>query len=182
METFRRKIVGVVGSSAQSIPRGDEVLAYRLGAWIARSQHHLLTGGGPGVMAAASQGFCSVSSRQGLSIGVIPEGKLPGFYPNLWVELPIYTHLRGENPIAKDSRNHINIRTCHALVALPGGSGTQAEIELAIAREVRYGIVACLRENDKIGNLTATTIGNLGVVVAQDYDNVIRVLAPFLLC
>ena len=52
-------------------------------------------------------------------------------YPNLWVEIPIYTHLEGkEGPLGRDSRNHINTLTAHGAIILPGGEGTLAEVNL----------------------------------------------------
>ena len=55
-------------------------------------------------------------------------------YPNRFVELAIYTHLPFSGKKGQDdlSRNHINILTSAAIVALPGGEGTASEIELAI--------------------------------------------------
>jgi uncharacterized protein (TIGR00725 family) len=134
----RLPIVAVVGDGIA--PHPD--LARPLGAWLARQGFHLLTGGGSGVMETVSRAFCEVSPRRGLAIGVIP-GVLAGregarryrtkseHYPNPWVEIPIYTHLPGEDPRGLESRNHVNVLTADAVVALPGGVGTASEIELA---------------------------------------------------
>jgi hypothetical protein len=58
-------------------------------------------------------------------------------YPNPFVELPIYTHLpkSGEEGTSALSRNHINVLSSAALIALPGSAGTVSEVELAL----RYG-------------------------------------------
>lgn len=110
-----------------------------LGAWLARRGVHLLTGGGPGVMASVSRAFHRVEDRQGLVIGVLRAGDTPGSvapgYPNPWVELPIVTHLplSGEQGREPGSRNHINVLTADVVVALPGGAGTASEISLARA-------------------------------------------------
>ena len=173
---IRRKVIAVIGSSAGELPGSWKAFPYRVGAWIANAQCHLLTGGGPGVMAAASRGFCSVSPRSGVSIGVIPEGKPTGLYPNAWIELPIYTHLRGESPKAADSRNHINIRTSQAVVAFPGGIGTQAEVELAVTQGMRCPIVACLSEEEKIGALGPEALHKLGVPAVTDLDAIVEFL------
>tara|TARA_B100001079_G_C16224749_1_gene431909 strand:- start:114 stop:710 length:597 start_codon:yes stop_codon:yes gene_type:complete len=172
----RRKIIGVIGSSAIELSQSQQQLPYCVGKWIAEANCHLLTGGGPGVMAAASKGFCAVSSRTGLSIGVIPHGKPVEMYPNSWIELPVYTHLRGENPKGEDSRNHINVRSSHAIVAFPGGIGTLAEVELAVAREVACPIVLCLRGQEIIGGLGAEALRNFGVPVVSDLDAIIEFL------
>ena len=173
---IQRKVVAVVGSSAVELPENQQQRPYRVGKWIAEAQCHLLTGGGPGVMAAASKGFCSVSPRAGVSLGVIPDGKLAGTYPNSWIELPIYTHLKGENPKGADSRNHINVRSSHAMVAFPGGLGTRAEVELAVARGASCPIVACLSAQEMIGGLGAEALRNLGVPVVRDLDAIIYFL------
>ncbi|NNB98851.1 molybdenum cofactor carrier protein, partial [Corallococcus exiguus] len=82
--------------------------------------------------------------RRGAAIGIIPgtvgaDGRYQprAGYPNTDIEIPIYTHLplSGEQGTDPMSRNHINVLTPHALVALPGGAGTAAEAVLAL----RYG-------------------------------------------
>ena len=123
-----------------------ERLAAAVGAMVARLGAHLLTGGGYGVMAAAAAGFVAVADRPGSSIGIVPcgadgpldrpnrdvEGRP---YPNAAVEIAIMTPLRPRvgdwhnNP----ARNHINVFTAHAIVALPGGPGTRNELDMAAA-------------------------------------------------
>ncbi|RMH61523.1 MAG: molybdenum cofactor carrier protein [Calditrichaeota bacterium] len=132
----KRPVIGVMGSGKTS----HEALSLPLGRWIARQGYHLLTGGGQGVMRTVAKGFVSVRERAGLSIGIIPgqlTGRiwhLPDGYPNPFVELPIYTHLpdSGEKGCAITSRNAINILSSTLIIGLPGGAGTQSEIELAI--------------------------------------------------
>lgn len=135
----RLPIVGVMGSGTAD--GGPAAIA--LGHLLARLGVHLLTGGGGGVMAAVSEAFCRVPDRAGLVIGILPCvdddphcAPKPG-YPNAWVELPIRTHLPLSGTEGTDvrSRNHINILTPDAIIALPGGAGTRSEIELAL----RYG-------------------------------------------
>ena len=119
----------------------------RVGTWLARAGYHLLTGGGPGVMAAVTEAFVAVPDRRGLAIGVLPargrrggEGpavRPPPGYPNPWVELAIATHLDslGERSGDERSRNHVNILSSDVLIFLPGSVGTASEARLA----VRYG-------------------------------------------
>jgi len=134
MSLHRRPIVAVLGSGRPD--HGNAALAYALGALVARRGFHLLTGGGAGVMADASQGFTSVEGRPGVCIGILPKDPgsdqpKPG-YPNEWVEIPIHTHLDGQGgPAAPDSRNPINVRSAWKIVALAGGEGTLAELTLA---------------------------------------------------
>lgn len=136
-------IVGVLGSGAPVAPE-RAALARAVGAMVARLGAHLLTGAGYGVMEAAAEGFVAVEERAGLSLGMTPhdpagaidhpnrapDGRL---YPNPFVEIAVYTALP---PRAADwrnapSRNHVNILTSHALVALPGAVGTTNELEMA---------------------------------------------------
>ncbi|KAA3620227.1 MAG: molybdenum cofactor carrier protein [Calditrichaeota bacterium] len=117
-----------------------EEIAAPLGRWLAEIEVHLLTGGGPGVMASVSRSFAGVANRKGRVIGVIPgiieHGKVvqKHGYPNPWVEIPVYTHLplSGAEGTENQSRNHINILTSDVIVALPGGAGTASEIALAV--------------------------------------------------
>jgi uncharacterized protein (TIGR00725 family) len=137
-EIQRLPIIAVIGSGAPD--HGNPALAEAVGRLVAELGFHLLTGGGLGVMADACRGFASVAGRTGVSIGVIPrsladDGPKAG-YPNPWVEIPILTHLTGRlGPDGADSRNAINVLSAHRIVALPGQSGTRAEIQLAL----RYG-------------------------------------------
>ena len=59
----RLPVVGVMGSGTKRYAER----ASRVGAWVARSGYHLLTGGGPGVMGAVTEAFVSVSPRAGLA-------------------------------------------------------------------------------------------------------------------
>jgi len=133
-----RTTVGVIGSGHE---RHDS-LAREVGELLAELQVNLLTGGGRGVMEAVSRAYVQARRGHGVCIGVIPCDEVDPArpkqgYPNEFVELPIYTHLpysgeRGEDAL---SRNHINVLSCAAIVALPGMAGTTAEASLA----VRYG-------------------------------------------
>lgn len=177
----RLPIVGVMGSGTAA----HEALTAPLGAWIARSGFHLLTGGGGGVMAAAARAFCAVQGRRGLSIGIVrcDEAPRPGRdggawrhrpRQNDWLELPIQTHLHTSDT-SVHSRNHLNVLTADALVVLPGGAGTASEVELA----ARYGrrVVLHLGDGGWVDGRTAADLAadcELGrwVVVAASLDEV----------
>ena len=178
-QPVKRKIIAVIGSGG-SLSAEQRAGPFAVGAWIARHQYHLLTGGGAGVMAAASEGFCSVE-RSGLSVGVIPSGRPADVYPNPWIELPVFTHLKGEDPWGADSRNHIIVRSCHALVAFPGQTGTQSELELALMQpSLKGAIVACLGESDRIGRLDRNAVSALGIAVATDSAGAVDFLSEFM--
>lgn len=146
----RRIVVGVFGSSRDE--HADR--AEPLGRLLAEAGVHLLTGGGAGVMTAACRAFASVEPREGLALGILPgdagTGKPPPGYPNPWVEVAVRTHLPHSAAEGTDkmSRNHLNVLSCDAAVALPGSNGTRSEIELAL----RYGrpLIAWLRDDDEI--------------------------------
>jgi predicted Rossmann-fold nucleotide-binding protein len=136
-------VVGVLGQGA-SLSEDRARLARAAGAMIARLDAHLLTGGGYGVMEAAAEGFVAIRERAGLSIGIIPREPSGPFdrpnrsvdgrrYPNAWVEIAIFTPLPPRAPDWQTTpvRNHINVLTPHAIIALPGGDGTRNELDMA---------------------------------------------------
>jgi len=145
----RRRVVAVIGSGTAVDPA-----CAGLGRLVAAMGFDLLTGGGRGTMEEVSRAFLETAARKGIVIGVIPgevermnalERRIgsainfelrPG-YPNPWVELAIYTHLPDSGPegTLRSSRNHINVLSADAIVALPGGAGTESEVWLA----KRYG-------------------------------------------
>jgi predicted Rossmann-fold nucleotide-binding protein len=146
----RRRVVAVIGSGETADPASEEV-----GRLIATLGFDLLTGAGRGVMEAVSRAFHAASPRTGIAIGIVPAVVTPldaleerrdanvdyrpmNGYPNPWIELAIYTHLpdSGEAGTLRSSRNHINVLSADAIVALPGGPGTEAEMWLA----VQYGV------------------------------------------
>jgi predicted Rossmann-fold nucleotide-binding protein len=142
----RRRVVAVLGSGELADPTCVEV-----GELIAKLGFDLLTGAGRGVMEAVSRAFFDTTPREGIVVGIVPavvaglesleareiapvEYRPRSGYPNPWVELAIYTHLpdSGDRGTLRTSRNHINVLSADAIVALPGGAGTAAELFLAV--------------------------------------------------
>jgi len=136
-------IVGVFGTGT-SVDADRMGLARAIGAMVAGLGAHLLTGGGYGVMAAAAEGFVSVTGRLGSSIGIVPRDPDGPFdqpnrdpdgrrYPNPFVEIAILTPLppHVHDWRATPARNHINVLTADAIIALPGGVGTENELDMA---------------------------------------------------
>src|SRR6266853_6132567 len=127
--------VGVMGSSTDE----HDALSREIGELLATFGVNLLTGGGRGVMRSVSRAFTQADRERGICIGVIPcfsereRGRPRDGYPNEFVELAIYTHLphSGERGTEDLSRNHINVLSCSAIIALPGGPGTASEVSLA---------------------------------------------------
>ena len=127
--------VGVFGSGQDA----HEALSADIGRLLAEIEVNVLTGGGGGVMAAVSRAFVGARRGLGVCIGIIPcsetdRSRPKDGYPNEFVELAIYTHLPYSGELGTDSlsRNHINVLSCDALVALPGGGGTRSEVMLAV--------------------------------------------------
>jgi uncharacterized protein (TIGR00725 family) len=154
------------GTSLEHASQAEE-----LGRWLASEGVHLLTGGGSGLMEVVSRAFHGVAARRGLVIGVLPSSRVdPGQakkgYPNAWVELPIRTHLPLSGKMGTDpmSRNHINVLSCDAVIALPGGRGTASEVELAV--RYRRPVVAYLQGPSQIPALPVgvPTFGQLAEV------------------
>jgi uncharacterized protein (TIGR00725 family) len=131
--------VGVIGSG--TFEHGEYARA--VGELLADLGVNLLTGGGRGVMTAVSRAFTQRRRTRGICIGIIPceseadRATPKAGYPNEFVELAIQTHLpySGAEGTHDLSRNHINVLSCGAIVALPGEAGTASEIVLAL----RYG-------------------------------------------
>lgn len=66
----------------------------------------------------------------------------PKGYPNRYVDVAVRSHLpsAGRKGHVALSRNHITVLSSDVFVALPGGSGTASEVELAL----HYGVPVCL--------------------------------------
>lgn len=167
----RRCVVGVMGSGVDS----HEDLAAPLGRAIATAGWHLLTGGGAGTMTATSRAFVRTPDRPGLCIGVLPsaedDGDSPYGYPNPWVEIVIRTHLplSGAAGTGPDSRNHINVLSADAVVALPGSAGTRSEIELAL----RYGRPLALYDRPPGDSEQSTAAAAAGAPVFTTLDDLL---------
>ena len=157
VSSTRIPTVGVMGSGKLK----HERWATTLGEWLAANNVNLLTGGGSGVMHSVSCAFAKFPNRQGRVIGILPgrfddasnHYNVPDGYPNLCVEIPIFTHLpkSGEQGQCPESRNHINVLSSDVVVVLPGSSGTASEASLA----VRYSkpVVAWLDDRMQVAGL-----------------------------
>ena len=123
----RRKpfIVGVMGGHKAP----PEILedARRIGEAVAKRGHVLLTGGGDGVMKAASEGAFRTG---GLVLAVLPSDRVRPLagYPNEFVDIAIQTGMA-------DARNAINAKTPHVMIAIDGGWGTISEIAHALRND-----------------------------------------------
>src|SRR5215831_10108391 len=175
----RRKVVLVAGDGGN--PHREK--SRLVGEWLAQAGHHLLTGGGDGVMAAVTESFVESAGRQGIAIGVIPgsavdrgarfEYRTKGSaYPNPFVDVAVFTHLFGQDPQGEHSRNHINVLSADLVVALPGGAGTHAEIQLA----KKYGkpVILFLGPKESILDKTANDLAREGFTVIRDFPSLLE--------
>ena len=163
MTAIKTPIILVAGSHKEEDGKTHEAKCKTVAGLLVEHGVHLLTGGGPGVMAKVSQFFVEDPKRTAgqCCLGVLPcdendlSTKKTG-YPNDWVEIPIQTHLPGkkkgvDTPKDHNSRNYINVLTAKAVIGLPGGKGTLAEIELAV--EHKRPCVTFLDNEDQIEGL-----------------------------
>ena len=131
-----RHTVGVMGSGTAA----HEDHARPVGELLAELGVNLLTGGGSGVMRAVSRAYVQHPQKRGICIGILPcasetdRATPKAGYPNEFVELSIYTHLPFSGQLGTHdlSRNHINVLSTSAIVALPGEHGTASEVALAL--------------------------------------------------
>ncbi len=138
----RLQIIGVIGSGEKTYLE----LSSPIGKWIAENGYHLVNGAGAGVMTAVAKAFIEVPNRKGKTLGIIPSNDFydtpekrrnysnPQNYPNLYIEIPINTHLplSGNKGQETGSRNHIVVLTANLVLALPGSAGTESEIQLCL--------------------------------------------------
>ncbi len=111
--------IGVMGSARLTEDDERWTLAYKLGELFAGAGYVVVTGGYGGLMAAVSRG---AHERGGNVIG-LPMRHWSGIAPNQWNAVLRWSTDYGTRI------NHI-IR-CDAVVALPGGIGTLAELMMA---------------------------------------------------
>ena len=122
----------MIGASRPSAQQ--ERLAEQVGQGLGAAGAIVITGGGPGVMAAASRGARAGGARAGgaHADGAVVVGILPGTDPraaNEWVTVALPTGI-GE------LRNGLIVRAADAVVAVGGAYGTLSEIALALSAGV----------------------------------------------
>ncbi len=95
-------------------------LARAVGRAVAAAGAVLVSGGLGGVMQAASHG---AREAGGLTVGILPGSSHREANP--FVDVAIVTDLG-------HARNAVVVRSCHAVIALPGEHGTLSEVALAL--------------------------------------------------
>jgi uncharacterized protein (TIGR00725 family) len=114
--------IAVVGASQPTAAQAQA--AECVGGLLAAAGATVITGGGPGVMAAASRGAAQAG---GTVIGILPGTDRAAANP--WVGIALPTGL-GE------LRNGLIVRSADALLAVGGAYGTLSEVALALATGV----------------------------------------------
>lgn len=115
----RQKVIMVSGGSVAG-PEDIEH-AESVGRLLAEAGAVVLTGGGTGVMEAASRGAATAG---GTALAVLPGSNETESPPNPHVSLAVFTGMR-------DARNSILVRSADAMIAIGGSWGTLSEIALA---------------------------------------------------
>lgn len=113
------KVVMVAGGSEANPV--DLERAEQVGRLLAQEGAIVLTGGGSGVMEAASRG---ARSAGGTALAILPGSDASESPPNRFVSLAVFTGMG-------DARNAILVRTADAVIAIGGSWGTLSEIALA---------------------------------------------------
>ena len=115
MKGRRRLQIGVMGSARAICSKKAYKLAVEVGREIAKHGAILVTGGGGGVMQAASHG---ADLEDGIIVGILPgEKKIEA---NRYVDIAIPTGIGF-------ARNLMNINSSHGIIIVEGGSGTMCE-------------------------------------------------------
>jgi uncharacterized protein (TIGR00725 family) len=114
------QVLAVLGGAIASLD--EQTVAERVGTTAAQCGWVVLTGGGSGVMSAASRGAVEAG---GLTVAILPTEHPGSGYPNPWVHLPVFTG-------AGSARNVFNVLSASLCVAIGGGPGTLSEVALAL--------------------------------------------------
>lgn len=121
MSSRTRPPMVLVSGAARPRPE-DLAAAEEVGRGVAAAGGVVLTGGGSGVMEAASRG---AREAGGTTLAVLPGRDAGDSPPNPHVDLAVFTGMG-------DARNAILVRTADAVIAIGGGWGTLSEIALAM--------------------------------------------------
>jgi len=107
--------IGVFGSDGDICNSSARDVAYDTGKLLARAGAIVVTGGGPGVMEAASKGAIDAG---GITIGILPGDRFNHSNPYCTIKIPTGIGF---------ARCQIITNTCHGAILIHGGIGTQAE-------------------------------------------------------
>ena len=135
-----RRGVSIIGSARTPEDHPDYALARETARRLGDAGFTIITGGGPGAMAAANRGAQEAGTPSvGLQIDLPFEAEM-----NAWVDVPVDHHYFF-------TRKIMFVRYASAFVVLPGGYGTLDELFEALTliqtRKVRYFPVILMRHD-----------------------------------
>lgn len=122
--------IGVFGSDISHASAKAQKVAYQVGAEIAKAGAVLVTGGGEGVMQAASRG---AKEHNGLSVGILPGAKMAE--ANEYVDIVIPTGIGY-------SRDSTNANSSHGAIIVEGGVGTLSEMTYCYMNKIPTVVMA----------------------------------------
>jgi hypothetical protein len=176
-----RRGVSILGSARTPEEHPDYDLARTTGRRLAEAGFTVITGGGPGAMAAANRGASDAGAHSvGLRIDLPFEQNM-----NTWVDIPVDFHYFF-------TRKIMFVRYASAFVVLPGGFGTLDELFEALTliqtRKVRYFPVVLMRRDywSGLAEWLETTVREEGkidghdkalVQLSDDPDEVVEIVA-----
>ncbi|MEE9507767.1 MAG: TIGR00725 family protein [Anaerolineales bacterium] len=151
--TNRLKIVSIIGGA--DCTDEESALAEHVGVLLANKGVVVVTGGGWGVMEAASRGAASVG---GISIGILPGDEHDS--GNEYLKISIPTGLG-------HTRNAIVAQAGESVIAIGGSYGTLSEIGIAL--KVGRRVIG-------LGSWEARDASkqDLGILVAQNADEAVN--------
>jgi len=125
-QKLKRKLqIGVIGPAKKEYPKDKKLkkriskIAEKIGELLAKENVILITGGADGVMESVSRG---VKKKNGISVGTPGRNRKSS---NEYVDIEILT------PIDIGDFLFVGILSSDAIIAIPGGAGTLAELCLA---------------------------------------------------
>lgn len=159
--SLSRLQIAVVG--AASCDDQTTRLAEEVGRQLAEAGAAVLTGGGGGVMGAASRG---AQEAGGQTIGILPGTDRGATPPNAWVDTALFTGLG-------QARNLVLVLSADAVVAIGGSWGTLSEIALA----AKHGRPVVLLDS---WHLQPPNVSDAGLPVATDPTEAVDLLVASL--
>jgi hypothetical protein len=155
----RRKIISIIGGSAQTCSEKDITIAFEIGKLLVDNGYRVLCGGYGGTMEAVCKGARSSKKyREGDTIGII--STLDSKDANAFCDIVIATGIHY-------ARNQIITASGDAVVAIGGGSGTLSEI--AFAWQMGKPILS-FKHSGWSGKLADTQLDNKRSDVVIGYD------------
>ncbi len=167
-----KKIIGVIGSSADLTTKSMYEFTQKLTGQLATKGYSIVCGGLGGVMEAAALGVKKASNPNALSICIIPQDDKK--FANLYCDIVIPTGM-GE------CRNKLVVNTADILIAIGGGAGTLSEI--AFAWKQNKKVICITKFNGWAKNLAGQNIDTTAkdlLIPAENIEQTLSLLEQLL--